>query len=97
MVGTLFTTLSMMDTAGSLLAGPIVAQAFSWSMRIEGMGKGIPYIMSFIGCALASLALHRVRSDVFSLEEHECDDEERSSFLSRGNIAADSREEIRTP
>ncbi|KAK2009233.1 MFS general substrate transporter [Colletotrichum eremochloae] len=62
MVGTLFTTLSIMNTLGSLLAGPIVAKTFSWSMRLDGSWKGMPYVVSFIICGLASLALSRAGS-----------------------------------
>lgn len=81
MIGTLFTTLSMMDTLGSLLAGPIVAKTFSWSMRLDGIGKGMPYVMSFLMCGGAALALSRAGSAGLPVEAH--DDEERSSFLPR--------------
>ncbi|KAK1990799.1 putative MFS transporter [Colletotrichum falcatum] len=86
MVGTLFTTLSMMDTLGSLLAGPIVAKTFSWSMRLDGIWKGMPYVMSFVICGLASLALSRAGSGGLPdrhLEDH--DDEESRSLLAREN------------
>ncbi|KAF3811975.1 Efflux pump ustT [Colletotrichum gloeosporioides] len=88
MVGTLFTTLSMMDTLGSLLAGPIVARTFSWSMRLDGIWKGLPYVMSFAMCGLASLALSRAgHADLPEehLESH--DDEESRSFLAQENSA----------
>ncbi|EHA52745.1 hypothetical protein MGG_15121 [Pyricularia oryzae 70-15] len=57
MVGTLYTTLSIMDTLGSLLAGPVVAGIFGWSMRLDGVWKGMPYLVSFVLCGLASVAL----------------------------------------
>ncbi|KAF0325165.1 MFS multidrug transporter [Colletotrichum asianum] len=81
MVGTLFTTLSMMDTLGSLLAGPIVARTFSWSMRLDGIWKGLPYIMSFAMCDLASLALYRAGHADLPEEYLESHDEEESRSL----------------
>ncbi|KAF4869877.1 MFS efflux pump atnC [Colletotrichum siamense] len=92
MVGTLFTTLSMMDTLGSLLAGPIVARTFSWSMRLDGIWKGMPYIMSFAMCGLASLALYRAgHADLPEgyLESH--DDEESRSLLGQDNSSQQSQ------
>ncbi|KAK2026626.1 putative MFS transporter [Colletotrichum zoysiae] len=88
MVGTLFTTLSMMDTLGSLLAGPIVAKTFSWSMRLDGIWKGMPYVMSFIICGLASLALSRAGSGGLP-GKHVDDDEESRSFLAREESSQD--------
>lgn len=71
MIGTLFTTLAMMDTTGSLLAGPMVAGTFSWSLKFTGMARGLPYMFSLVICSLAMLALARVgaRSTV---EDEEC-------------------------
>ncbi|KAH8847937.1 hypothetical protein MCOR31_005551 [Pyricularia oryzae] len=46
-----------MDTLGSLLAGPVVAGIFGWSMRLDGVWKGMPYLVSFVLCGLASVAL----------------------------------------
>ncbi|KAF5525216.1 MFS efflux pump atnC [Colletotrichum aenigma] len=92
MVGTLFTTLSMMDTLGSLLAGPIVARTFSWSMRLDGIWKGMPYVMSFAMCGLASLALSRAgHADLPEeyLESH--DDEESRSLLGQDNSSQQSQ------
>ncbi|KAK2037263.1 MFS general substrate transporter [Colletotrichum somersetense] len=88
MVGTLFTTLSMMDTLGSLLAGPIVAKTFGWSMRLDGIWKGLPYVMSFIICGLASLALSRAGSGGLP-GKHVDDDEESRSFLAREQSSQD--------
>ncbi|KAK1848599.1 MFS multidrug transporter [Colletotrichum chrysophilum] len=92
MVGTLFTTLSMMDTLGSLLAGPIVARTFSWSMRLDGIWKGMPYVMSFAMCGLASLALSRAgHADLPEeyLESH--DEEERRLLLGQDNSSQQSQ------
>ncbi|KAF4930332.1 MFS efflux pump atnC [Colletotrichum viniferum] len=81
MVGTLFTTLSMMDTLGSLLAGPIVARTFSCSMRLDGIWNGMPYVMSFAMCGLASLALFRAGHADLPEEYLESHDEEETRSL----------------
>ncbi|KAK1978314.1 major facilitator superfamily domain-containing protein [Colletotrichum cereale] len=89
MVGTLFTTLSIMDTLGSLLAGPIVAITFSWSMRLDGIWKGMPYVMSFILSGLASLALSRAGLANLPAEHLEnSEDEERRLLLSPDSSSA---------
>ena len=90
MVGTLFTTLSMMDTLGSLLAGPIVAKTFSWSMRLDGIWKGLPFVMSFLLCGAAVLMLSGAGSKGLPVEAD--DDEERSSFLPRDCEASSERD-----
>ncbi|EFQ35951.1 hypothetical protein CGRA01v4_07657 [Colletotrichum graminicola] len=87
MVGTLFTTLSMMDTMGSLLAGPLVAKTFSWSMRLDGIWKGMPDVISFVMCGLASLALSRAGSGSLP-SKHVDDDEESRSLLAREQSSA---------
>lgn len=82
MIGTLFTTLSMMDTLDSLLAGPLVAKTFGWSMRLDGIWKGLPYIMSFLICIGAVLALFG--ADAAGLLVGADDNEERTSLLPGG-------------
>lgn len=57
MIGILFTTLAMMDTAGSLMAGPAVAWTFSWSLGLEGLWRGLPYLVSCVLCAVATIFL----------------------------------------
>ncbi|KAJ4400236.1 hypothetical protein N0V85_005804 [Neurospora sp. IMI 360204] len=57
MIGILFTTLAMMDTAGSLMAGPVVAWSFGWSLGLEGLWKGLPYMVSCVLCAMATIFL----------------------------------------
>lgn len=82
MIGTPFTTLSMVDTLGSLLAEPIVAKTFSWSMRLDGIWKGLPYIMSFLICVEAVLALFG--ADSAGLPVGADDNGERTSLLPGG-------------
>lgn len=57
MIGILFTTLAMMDTAGSLMAGPVVARSFGWSLGLEGLWRGLPYMVSCVLCAVATVFL----------------------------------------
>jgi MFS family permease len=78
MVGTLFTTLAMMDTVGTLLAGPIVALVFGWSVKQDGVWRGMPFLLSFFLCGLAGLALSQVRATELPEEEasHSAPDEE---------------------
>lgn len=81
MVGTLLTSVAMMDTTGSLLAGPVVAQTFSLSLNLDGVGRGLPYLCSFILCGLATAALFNVRSVDRPDEKPAPVDEERQGFL----------------
>jgi hypothetical protein len=46
MLGTLYSTVSVMDTIGSLLAGPAMSLAFKWGMRLGGFWVGLPYLVS---------------------------------------------------
>ena len=61
MVGTLYTTLSMMDTLGSLLAGPSIAAAFKWGMRLGGVWLGLPYMLSMGLCGPVSILMFVVK------------------------------------
>lgn len=79
MIGTLFTTLAIMDTTGSLLAGPMVAGTFSWSLQLTGVARGLPFMFSFVICSFAMLALARVGvahstpgQTITSMEDEEC-------------------------
>ncbi|XWW92147.1 hypothetical protein V2A60_000069 [Cordyceps javanica] len=81
MIGTLLTSVAIMDTTGSLLAGPIVAQTFSWSLNLDGVGRGLPYLCSFLLCGLATVALFQVRSVERPDEKPAPADEESQGFL----------------
>ncbi|KAJ6442834.1 MFS transporter [Purpureocillium lavendulum] len=81
MIGTLFTTLAIMDTIGSLLAGPTVAATFSWSLRLGGVLRGMPYLFAFILCGLATLALMQVRLPPQQRRSGASEDEESTAFL----------------
>ncbi|KAI7489989.1 hypothetical protein KC351_g938 [Hortaea werneckii] len=66
MIGTLYTMISVMDTLGSLSAGPLVAEAFKWGMHLGGFWHGLPYMLSFTFCGLGALLMHRIhlRGDI---------------------------------
>ncbi|PWY81907.1 MFS general substrate transporter [Aspergillus heteromorphus CBS 117.55] len=50
MMGALYSTLALMDTLGSLLAGPMMAWAFRWGMQLGGVWLGMPYLVSAVLC-----------------------------------------------
>lgn len=57
-IGTLYTTLAIMDSVGSLVAGPVVASLFDLSMEMKGIWVGMPFLSSFIlTCLVAALVL----------------------------------------
>lgn len=60
MIGTLYTMISVMDTLGSLSAGPLVAEAFKWGMHLGGVWHGLPYMLSFTFCGLGAFLMHRI-------------------------------------
>lgn len=61
MIGTVFTALAIMDTLAILLAGPAIAAILKLSMRLEGVGKGLPYLLALALCGLTTIALAQVR------------------------------------
>lgn len=61
LLGTVFTTLSLMDTVGALFAGPIDAILMKHSLRMEGIWQGLPFMFAFVCCALATVSLAYVK------------------------------------
>lgn len=61
MIGTVFTALAIMDTLAILLAGPAVAEILKLSIRLDGIGKGLPYLLSLGLCGLTTIVLAQVR------------------------------------
>ena len=57
LLGTIFFTLSLMDTVGALFARPIDAILMKHSLRMEGIWQGLPFMFAFVCCALATLSL----------------------------------------
>lgn len=79
MIGTLYTALSVMETTGSLIAGPLTAEAFKLAMKLGGIWRGLPFMLSLALCGLAALFLTRIRVDR-ELVKEQFDDE--ASLLS---------------
>ncbi|KAJ5971438.1 MFS general substrate transporter [Penicillium vulpinum] len=61
MMGTLYSTLALMDTLGSLLAGPMMSWAFRWGMNLGGVWLGMPYIISAALCGAMTAVIFLIR------------------------------------
>ncbi|EPE06190.1 general substrate transporter [Ophiostoma piceae UAMH 11346] len=59
----LYTLTSMVETAGSVLAGPVLAWAFSSGLRLGGAWIGLPYYYVCGLCAIALGCLHIITTD----------------------------------
>lgn len=77
MIGTVFTALAIMDTLAILLAGPVNAAMLKWSMRLDSIGKGMPFWLAFFLCGLTTIALAQVRIKDATSEEEVADEEQR--------------------
>ena len=80
LLGTVFSTLSLMDTVGALFAGPVDAILMKHSLRMKGIWQGLPFMFASVCCALATVSLAYVnfQRDV-SLDNSE--EEERGAPL----------------
>lgn len=56
-LGSIYSTLSIMDTAGSLVAGPILALALKWSISLGHGWSGLPYMFASILCGAGAAVL----------------------------------------
>lgn len=89
-LGTVFTTLSLMDTVGALFAGPIDALLMKHSLRMEGVWQGLPFMFAFVCCALSTFALAYVNiQHHVGLEESEYN--EHRPFLSGSSESEDGQ------
>ncbi|RAL03342.1 putative MFS transporter [Aspergillus ibericus CBS 121593] len=61
MMGALYSTLAIMETTGSLLAGPSMSWAFRWGMDLGGVWLGMPYLISAGLCALMTAVIFMIR------------------------------------
>lgn len=77
MIGTVFTALAIMDTMAILLAGPVNAAVLKWSMRLEGMGKGMPFWLAFALSGVTTVVLAQVRIRNPTSEDGLVDEEQR--------------------
>ncbi|POS71768.1 hypothetical protein DHEL01_v209838 [Diaporthe helianthi] len=89
MIGTVFTALAIMDTLAILLAGPAIAAILKLSMRLEGVGKGLPYFLSLALCGLTTIALAQVR--VKDPNFHDGLEDEEQRLLPGGEDECDDR------
>lgn len=83
MIGTVFTALAIMDTMAVLLGGPVNAAVLKWSMRLEGAGKGLPYLLALVLSGLTTIVLAQVRIQNPTSENGLLDEEQR--LLSNGD------------
>lgn len=56
-LGSIYSTLSIMDTAGALVAGPILAQALKWSINLGHGWSGLPYLFASVLCGAGAVVL----------------------------------------
>ncbi|PWY76005.1 MFS general substrate transporter [Aspergillus sclerotioniger CBS 115572] len=61
MMGVLYSTLAIMETIGSLLAGPSMAWAFRLGMNLGGVWLGMPYLISAALCASMTAVIFMIR------------------------------------
>lgn len=60
-IRTIYSPLSIMYTVGTLLAVIIMAQSLGWSVRLDGLVKGMPYIVPCALCVIQTLLLPKLR------------------------------------
>ncbi|KAE8354466.1 major facilitator superfamily domain-containing protein [Aspergillus coremiiformis] len=61
-IGTLNTTIALVQGIGGMIAGPLLASAFRQGMTLGGSWQGLPYMASAILFSLAGLAISRVQT-----------------------------------
>lgn len=65
MVGTLYTAISVADSLGMMIAGPLVAGAYGKGLQLgEQWGpqwRGLPWLTSFAFCAVATIAMAKIQ------------------------------------
>jgi hypothetical protein len=91
-LGTMFMALSVMDTTGTLLAGPLVALAFKVGIHLGNLWHGMPYLLSFSLCSIATLVMAKVRLNSQRVEDPRT---EGYGSFSSGNDSEDSADRER--
>ncbi|CAI7678157.1 unnamed protein product [Penicillium discolor] len=61
MIGTLYSALALMETLGSLLAGPVMSWAFRWGVNLGGAWLGMPYLISAAICGAMTTIILLIR------------------------------------
>ncbi|KAE8379425.1 major facilitator superfamily domain-containing protein [Aspergillus bertholletiae] len=61
-IGTLNTTIALVQGVGSMLAGPLLASAFRKGMVLGGIWMGLPYMVGALLFLLAGLAASSIRT-----------------------------------
>ena len=61
-IGTLNTTIALVQGIGSMIAGPLLANAFRKGMTLGGTWMGLPYMVGAMLFVLAGLAASSVRT-----------------------------------
>ncbi|CAG8898198.1 unnamed protein product [Penicillium egyptiacum] len=61
MIGTLYSALALMNTLGSLLAGPMMSLAFRWGVNLGGAWLGMPYLISAALCGAMTMIMFLIR------------------------------------
>lgn len=83
-IGTVYTALSIMDSIGSIVAGPVVAGLFNISMGLEGIWLGLPFVSSFVLSSVIAVSVFTIRPKTFQeerAEEERGDDDETTALL----------------
>jgi hypothetical protein len=65
-VNTMYTTISVFETMGSIIAGPLLAGAFRIGLKLGGAWIGLPFLAA--GCLFGSAAVIVISINLSSLE-----------------------------
>lgn len=65
-VNTMYTIISVFESMGSIVAGPLLAASFRLGMNMDGAWIGLPFLMT--GCLFGSAAVAVIAINVSSVE-----------------------------
>lgn len=77
-IATLYNTMAVLETIGTIIAGPIMASTFRWGLEMGGAWVGMPFLCASVMFAGAGVVIWVVR-----LEKAEGDMEESVGEESR--------------
>lgn len=72
MIGTLYTAISVADSLGMMIAGPLVAGAYGKGLQLGPSWRGLPWLTSFAFCAVATIAMARIQ---IAIDDDKVDDD----------------------